>query len=95
MVQAEENVTSELNRLQMSEAKALEDVEKAYANLENCLKKAKSIALQSVSQLANRKSQVLKEQLDVICREKKSVERDLNGMSKVDASNFCHRASNY
>jgi len=81
LVQAEENVTSELNRLQISESKALEDVEKAYAKLEDCLKKAKNIALQSVSQLANRKSQVLKEQLEVINREKKSVERDLNGMS--------------
>ena len=79
LVQAEENVQSELDRLQISESKALESVEKAYARLEDCLHKAKTNALQSVSQLANRKSQVLREQLDLISREKTTVERNLNG----------------
>lgn len=79
---AEDNVTSELNRLEQSKAEAIRDVEDAYTTLEKSLKRAKEDALQAVLDLANRKSQMLMEQLDVIRNEKNLVQRDVNSNNR-------------
>ena len=81
MTQAEDNVASELDRLELSKAEAIRSVEDSYISLEKCLRKAKEDALQAVSDLANRKSQKLIEQLDLIKNEKNLVERDVKGIN--------------
>lgn len=90
MTQAEDNVASELDRLELSKAEAIRSVEDSYISLEKCLRKAKEDALQAVSDLANRKSQKLIEQLDLIKNEKNLVERDVKG---INCSIFANHSS--
>ena len=76
---AEDVVSSELVRLEQSEQSALSSVAEAYARLEKTIEKTKLNALKSLSDLAAGKSQVLRQQLDLIRNEKSLVERDVTG----------------
>lgn len=79
LLQAEDNVSSELRRLEQSKIEALTSVEEAFSGIEDCLRKAKQEALASVTELAEQKSQVLYEQLDAIKSESAVVKQEVSG----------------
>ena len=74
---------AEVERLEQNTAEAMKRVEETFINLENCLQKAKEGTLKSVAQLANRKRQLLSEQLDLIKKERTLVEKDVTGNCQV------------
>ena len=70
---------AELHRLEQNKTEAISCVEQAFANLEECLQRAKEGTKKSVTQLASYKRQLLCEQLDLIKKERSLVEKDVNG----------------
>jgi hypothetical protein len=91
---AEDVVSSELVRLEQSEQAALSSVAEAYARLEKTIEKAKLNAFKSLSDLAAGKSQVLRQQLDLIRNEKSLVERDVTGKHQIIRWPFCKNELN-
>jgi hypothetical protein len=91
---AEDVVSSELVRLEQSEQSALSSVAEAYARLEKTIEKAKQNAFKSLSDLAAAKSQVLRQQLDLIRNEKSLVERDVTGRYQIIRWIFCRNGLN-
>lgn len=69
----------ELRELEQSKIEALNSAEEAFADIEECLRRAKQEALASVSELADQKSQVLYEQLETIKSESATVKQEVSG----------------
>lgn len=96
LLQAEESVFAEVERLEQNTAEAMKHVEETFVNLETCLQKAKEGTLKSVAQLASRKRQLLGEQLDLIKKERTLVEKDVTGLQyQVEVRSLSDRIADF
>ncbi|KAL1491893.1 hypothetical protein ABEB36_012415 [Hypothenemus hampei] len=92
LTQAQEGVTSELNRLDAAKDNCLELIDETFQQIQQAIDKRKQEMIDQVKQMCNEKRRVLEEQHGLIENEKNKVEQECQGLQyQVEVRNITQK----
>ncbi|XP_060527863.1 tripartite motif-containing protein 3-like isoform X2 [Cylas formicarius] len=92
LTQAQEGVTSELNRLNAAKERCLEQIDSTFRDIQTLIDKRKQEMIDTVNQMCGEKRRVLEEQHSLIENEKNKVEQECQGLQyQVEVRNITQK----